>query len=90
MDGTFCRKLVLSDAMPLFFFDTIDRGNLVPDEDGQELPSIEAARKTAIIGAREMMADAVLQGRDIGYRQFCVRDAANEIAFTLLFREAIE
>ncbi|WP_010186286.1 DUF6894 family protein [Sphingomonas sp. PAMC 26605] len=48
--------------MTRFHFDVIDHTGLTRDEDGQDLPSLVAARAVAIEGIRSMLSDDLLLG----------------------------
>jgi hypothetical protein len=76
--------------MPIYFFDTqVEGAGYVEDDEGIELPDLEAVKKEAVTSAREQIADAAKQGLDIFHREFCVRDLSGEIVFTLKFREVL-
>ena len=49
--------------MPRFFFHLHDCGKLVPDEEGQEFPTLEAAVAEAQVDARELLAAEVKEGK---------------------------
>ena len=52
--------------MPRFFLHIKDGTNLIRDEEGIDLPSAADARAKALVSARELWADAIRAGRDIG------------------------
>jgi uncharacterized protein DUF6894 len=45
--------------MPLFFFHLRKDGQLSEDEEGLDLPNLDAARAEADASAREMLADSI-------------------------------
>jgi len=48
--------------MPRYFFDTYDGDRFVPDEEGQELEGIDAAKVAAQAALPEMARDVPLDG----------------------------
>jgi hypothetical protein len=76
--------------MPTFFFDLqLERAHLVEDDEGIDLPNLEAVKREATTSAREQIADAAKQGFDIIDRQFRVRDESGETVFKLKFSEVL-
>jgi hypothetical protein len=49
--------------MPRFFLHLHDCGTLVPDEEGREFPSLEAAVERATLEARELLSAEVAEGK---------------------------
>jgi hypothetical protein len=49
-------------------------GDLIKDEEGSDLPSLAVARDHATIALREILADAIEQGRDIDVEAIVVMD----------------
>ena len=76
--------------MGRYFFHLRNESRLDPDEYGVELPDADAAYAEAVKGARSMMADAALSGRDVSKRSFEVMDANGHSAFTFPFSLARE
>ena len=60
-------------------------GRLHPDDYGVDLPDAEAAFEEALLGARGLMDDAALAGRDVSGQCFEVTDAYGRAAFTVPF-----
>jgi hypothetical protein len=50
--------------MPRFFISLINGDGAVNDEEGRELPDLEAARRAALKAAGEIMADEMGQGKE--------------------------
>jgi hypothetical protein len=73
--------------MPVYFFDVLDSDWLIEDHDGQDLPDTEAARAVAIRRARDQIAVAAKEGKDVAHRQFRVR--VDPLVFNLSFRDAL-
>jgi len=88
LDGT--QQPVLSlKQMPLFFFDELAEGQRIEDDEGIDLPNLEAAILEAIEGAREQIAEAARQGIDATDRRFDVRDHHRHIVFSVEFRDTV-
>jgi hypothetical protein len=76
--------------MPIFYFDMLDGDKFIVDEDGQELPDLEAVRLEGIKSARELTAFAAKEGIDVTDRVFRVRNEAGEVVGIMPFREAVQ
>ena len=75
--------------MPKYFFN-IQRGEeIIPDEEGIDLPDLDAVREEARVGAREILAEEVLKGHIHPHQAFVVRDEAGQIALTLNFKGSL-
>ena len=74
--------------MPRYFLHLVDGERLV-DEDGQELPDLNAAREEAIRNVRSIMADEVGRGRLPLAPVIEVTSEAGQVLLTVLFAEAI-
>ena len=75
--------------MPLFFFHVCDGVGFTEDEEGRELPDIEAARAEAIKGARSIMADDLQRGRLDLCAAIQIEDEQRRPVLTLSFAEAV-
>ena len=79
--------------MPRYYFHVRDRdGDLSRDEEGQDLPNLDAARNEAISANREMLGERLLHGGSLNHRQIEIADASGEIltivaAGEVLFRD---
>ena len=62
--------------MRRFYFHLKAGDELIPDEDGIELPSIDEAKREAILGARELLADAIKNGKPKVPEAFVIADEA--------------
>ncbi|WP_426531535.1 DUF6894 family protein [Bradyrhizobium sp. McL0615] len=58
--------------MPRYYFDLCDDSGLYPDDEGLELPSIDAARQEAAHSLADMLRDAVRDGTGRAVRQMSV------------------
>ncbi|HEY0627082.1 MAG TPA: hypothetical protein VGD10_10155 [Allosphingosinicella sp.] len=76
--------------MPRFYFHVCNGNGLTEDEEGQELPSVEAARKQALLEARSIMSEEMREG-ELNLASFIeVQNDAGEYLFTLPFEEAFK
>jgi hypothetical protein len=76
--------------MPLYFFDVLDGDEVIPDEEGQNLPDAEAARIESVKGAREQIAFAAKDGIDATHCVFRIRNEAGEVVATVPFRDTVK
>ena len=67
--------------MPHFYFDTKDGGGPIRDDDGQDLPDREAARRQAMRALREMVRDVLPDG---DRRDFVasIRDETGQVIYS--------
>jgi hypothetical protein len=65
--------------MPRFYFNVRDGADLSRDEEGQELPSAEAARVEAISANREMLGERLLHGGSLNHRQIEITDETGHV-----------
>jgi hypothetical protein len=75
--------------VPRFFFHIYD-DVVLKDEDGLELPDAEAARRTAVAGARAMMCDQLTKGRLSLHHRIEVEDEQGGPVLALAFGDAVE
>lgn len=76
--------------MTKYFFHKRDGSELVEDEEGTDLPNLEAARNEAILAAREMMAEMVLEGKVVDGQQFEINSEEGSIVDIVTFKSAIK
>ncbi len=76
--------------MPRYHFHVYDSFGLVEDEEGRELPSVDAVRREALKGVRSILSDELKQGRLDLRGRVEVKDGDGSIVLTLHFREAVE
>ena len=74
--------------MPRFFFHVYD-DMVVHDDEGIQLPDVEAARAAALSGARALICEEVMKGRLCLDHRVEVEDEAGERVLVLPFREVI-
>jgi hypothetical protein len=75
--------------MPLYFFNVRCGSDTVVDLEGTDLQDIDLAYREAIEDARQLMSNAILEGRDISSRYIEIRDQAGELLLTVPFLQAI-
>lgn len=76
--------------MPIFYFDIHEEGGEPTiDQNGEELPSVQAARREALTALGDVAKDYARRG-GVGRLSICVRDregAVLEVAATLELKE---
>ena len=76
--------------MPRYFFHVRNGIGDAEDEEGRELPSVEAARRDAIKGVRSIISDEVKQGLIDLRGEITVTDEDGAALIRLGFEEAVE
>jgi hypothetical protein len=75
--------------MSRFYFSVITTAEEIIDEEGTELPDLDAARAEAIEDARTLMSDAILGGRDISDRSIEISNESGEVLMVVPFADAV-
>jgi hypothetical protein len=75
--------------MPRYFFNVYD-DVIAPDEEGTELPNIEAARLHAVIGARDIVSEQVRRGYFVRSHWLDVVDENGNLLLKVTFGEAVD
>ena len=75
--------------MPRYFFEVRDRHGVAPDEEGQVLLDMAAARRQAVDSVRSILSDEVKRGCIDLRARIQVSDAGGKL-FTLPFAEAVD
>ncbi|HYD39066.1 MAG TPA: hypothetical protein VEA60_15725 [Allosphingosinicella sp.] len=76
--------------MPRFYFHVCNGAGFVQDEEGRDLPDLEAARAEAIRGARSIMASDVQRGT-LDLSSFIeIEDAEKRLVLTVGFEDAVD
>jgi len=66
--------------MPRYFFHVRDKdGDISRDEEGQDLPNLEAARAEAVSANREMLGERLLHGGSLNHRQIEIADESGTV-----------
>lgn len=76
--------------MPRFFFTVISGKNVLDDQEGSVLPSLDQAIEEGLKDARALMSDAILQGRDISEGCIIIRNAQQEVLTVVRFADALD
>jgi hypothetical protein len=74
----------------IFFFNVRSDRSFDVDDEGLDLPSVDAARLEAIKSAREMVAELILYDQAIDGMRFEVTDEAGNLLITLPFRDVVK
>ena len=74
--------------VPRFFFHLYD-DMVARDEEGQELPDADAARRRALASAREMACAEVLKGHLALHHRVDVEDESGEVIASVHFRDVV-
>jgi hypothetical protein len=75
--------------MAMYFFNVIAGSVTISDEEGTDLPSIDAAMEEAAKDARALMSDAVLLGRDISRRSISICNEQGEVLAIVPFHSTL-
>ena len=75
--------------MPKYFFN-IHNDVETRDEEGKELPDLDAAIDYAISGARSLAAETVSEGRLIGHHRIEIVDGEGKLVRRVRFDEAVD
>ena len=69
--------------MRRFYFHVRMGDELIPDEEGRDLPDLSAALREAQLAARELLADAIKAGKDHVPDAFVIADEAGRSVGTV-------
>jgi len=75
--------------MPRYYFHVRDHTRAIIDEEGIELPDLEAAREEAVAAARELMSQSILKGESCDGRVFDIADVQGCVVLSVPFSDAI-
>jgi len=73
----------------LLFFHIQHDGEVVCDPEGTVVPDLDAARRQALVAAREMWADAIPQERDLSGHRFVLADQQGSHHLIVPFTDAL-
>ena len=76
--------------MPLFFLHVFNRTGCSRDEEGLDLPDLDAARAEAVEGIRSILRDEVARGTLDLEGRIEIADEAGRIVDVVAFNDAIE
>lgn len=83
----FCQHTEI--AMPVFHFNSLTGDMFLPDPEGEELPSVAAARQVAEKTAREALIEAVKTG-DLAPDCILVTDGEGREVATVLLQDLLQ
>jgi hypothetical protein len=83
------RLVLFRSTLPRFYLSLRD-GEFLRDDEGQEFASLDAARDTAVRGAREIMAEDVKRGVLSLGDSVEITDENGQRVATVAFRDAIQ
>ena len=75
--------------MPRYFFHVDDGQDVTHDDEGIDLPDLDAVREEATESAREIMSQSVLAGGPPNGKKFVVTDEAGIVVLEVAFKDAI-
>ncbi|MFZ0850023.1 MAG: hypothetical protein WAO08_12560 [Hyphomicrobiaceae bacterium] len=75
--------------MPRYFFHVDDGQDVMHDDEGIDLPDLDAVREEATESAREIMSQSVLAGGPPNGKKFVVTDEAGIVVLEVAFKDAI-
>lgn len=80
--------MCITTPVPRYFFNVYNDATSL-DEEGCELPDLEAARAHAIQGARSLMSDTLKEGRLVLSHHIAIVDERGELLLDVTFGEAV-
>lgn len=75
--------------MPTYFLHLVDHGERIEDQEGQQFPSLLAARAEAIRSAREMMAESLVHLEPLDHKHIEVCDETGQLLEVVQFRAVL-
>jgi hypothetical protein len=75
--------------MPRYYFHVREGSTLSRDEEGQELPNSDAARKEAISANREILGEKLLHGGALDHRQIEIADETGHVVDVVNARDVL-
>lgn len=75
--------------MPLFYFHIRRSEDEIRDTEGIDLPDLEAARREAILSARSILSQEVLQGDLPLHERIDIEDADGRLLLSVSFLETV-
>jgi hypothetical protein len=76
--------------MPLFFLHVFNRTGSSHDDEGQDLPDVEAARVAAVEGIRSILRDEVAHGLIDFEGRVEIEDEGGTLVATVSYHDAVE
>ncbi|MES2473312.1 MAG: hypothetical protein V4601_10805 [Pseudomonadota bacterium] len=69
--------------MPHYYFHVREGSDISRDEEGQDLPNVEAARREAISSSREILGEKLLHGGSLNHRTIEIADETGHVVDTV-------
>ncbi|MDB5522352.1 MAG: hypothetical protein JWM58_115 [Rhizobium sp.] len=76
--------------MPRYYFNVRDGETISEDVDGIELQDLEAARREAIVAARDIMIDQLRGGEQVDGQIFEIENEDGEVLLVIPVRDALK
>jgi hypothetical protein len=76
--------------MPTFFFHLVTPSQFIVDDEGMELANLNEARETAAESAKQLIADALQEGTDVGGYAFNVTDETGQPVLIFEFKPLLD
>jgi hypothetical protein len=76
--------------MPIYFLHVFNRTGDARDEEGLDLPDLEAARAAAVRGIRSILSDEVVHGAIDFEGRVDIADEADQVLACIPYRDAVE
>ena len=76
-------------VVPLFYLHLLNGGGWVRDPEGRDLPDLDAAKKEALAGARDLMASEVKAGELRLDALVAIEDEHGDEVYRLRFADAV-
>jgi hypothetical protein len=75
--------------MPRYYFHVREGSTLNRDEEGQDLPNAEAARREAVSASREILGDKLLHGGSLDHRTIEIADETGHVVDMVNTRDVL-
>src|ERR1700744_2560193 len=75
--------------MPRYYFHIREGGELSKDQEGQELPDAEAARREAVNAGREILGEKLLHGGALNNRTIEIADETGHVVDVVNVHDAL-
>ena len=75
--------------MPRYYFHIRNADDLLPDEEGTDLPDLNAARELALASARDLLGDAIKAGKEIVPESIVIADAHGQELMSVPLEHAL-
>ena len=73
-------------GVPRFYLDVLDGDQVIQDLEGIDFADLDTAIAEAAVGARDLVAQGIMQNEDVSGQSFLIRDNHGETVATVPFR----